>query len=201
MRARPSPRCRSRRCGSTARWSRGFRASECGASARSWRCRATRSPDALVRTSRAGSTRRWASCPSRCRRLARCRRDGCGLSFAELIAAPVDLRPRAIERLTGDLAARLAREGMGGRQLDLGFHRVDGRVEHIRIRHRPWPEPNPAHLARLMLGKLSTQLDPRPRHRRRDPRRLRRRPARPRADRKLATFAGKTPLQPSLPRA
>ena len=44
---------------------------------------------------------------------------------------------RAIERLAEDLAARLAREGMGARRLALGFHRVDGRVEAVREESRP----------------------------------------------------------------
>jgi protein ImuB len=54
------------------------------------------------------------------------------LSFAEPIANPADLA-RAIDRLVADLAARLAREGMGARRLGLAFHRVDGRVEHVRL--------------------------------------------------------------------
>jgi protein ImuB len=79
------------------------------------------------------------------------------LSFAEPIADPADLA-RAIERLIADLVTRLAREGMGARRLDLGFHRVDGRVEHIRI-GTARPSRDPAHLTRLMLGKLDT-VDP-----------------------------------------
>jgi protein ImuB len=79
------------------------------------------------------------------------------LSFAEPIADPADLA-RAAERLTQDLVARLAREGMGVRRLDLGFHRVDGRVERIRI-GTARPSRDPAHLARLMIGKLDT-VDP-----------------------------------------
>ncbi|HWB51814.1 MAG TPA: DNA polymerase Y family protein [Stellaceae bacterium] len=79
------------------------------------------------------------------------------LSFAEPIAEPADLA-RAIERLTGDLVTRLAREGMGARRLALGLHRVDGRVEHIRI-GTARPSRDPAHLARLMIGKLDT-VDP-----------------------------------------
>ena len=79
------------------------------------------------------------------------------LSFAEPIADPADLA-RAAERLTQDLVTRLAREGMGARRLDLGFHRVDGRVEHIRI-GTARPSRDPAHLARLMIGKLDT-IDP-----------------------------------------
>jgi protein ImuB len=93
--------------------------------------------DALARrfgeaVARAGSTRRWTTCPSRCRRLGEVPTRRVRLSFAEPIADPADLA-RAAERLTQDLVARLAREGMGARRLDLGFHRVDGRVEHIRI--------------------------------------------------------------------
>ena len=79
------------------------------------------------------------------------------LSFAEPIADPADLA-RAAERLTQDLVARLAREGMGARRLGLGFHRVDGRVEHIAI-GTARPSRDPRHLAKLLLGKLDT-VDP-----------------------------------------
>jgi protein ImuB len=79
------------------------------------------------------------------------------LSFAEPIADPADLA-RATERLTQDLITRLAREGMGARRLDLGFHRVDGRVEHIRI-GTARPSRDPTHLSKLMIGKLDT-VDP-----------------------------------------
>jgi protein ImuB len=79
------------------------------------------------------------------------------LSFAEPISDPTDLA-RAVERLTQDLVTRLAREGMGARRLTLGFHRVDGRVEHIRI-GTARPSRDPVHLARLMIGKLDT-VDP-----------------------------------------
>ena len=79
------------------------------------------------------------------------------LSFAEPIADPADLA-RAAERLTRDLVTRLAREGMGARRLELGFHRVDGRVEHIRI-GTARPSRDPVHLARLLIGKLDT-VDP-----------------------------------------
>jgi protein ImuB len=79
------------------------------------------------------------------------------LSLPEPISDPADLA-RAAERLTHDLVARLAREGMGARRLDLGFHRVDGRVEHIRI-GTARPSRDPAHLAKLMVGKLDI-IDP-----------------------------------------
>jgi protein ImuB len=79
------------------------------------------------------------------------------LSLPEPISEPVDLA-RAAERLTHDLVARLTREGLGARRLDLGFHRVDGRVERIRI-GTARPSRDPMHLAKLMLGKLDT-VDP-----------------------------------------
>jgi protein ImuB len=79
------------------------------------------------------------------------------LSFADPIADPADLA-RAIERLVEDLAARLAREGIGARQLALGFHRVDGRVEHIRL-GTARPSRDPRHLAKLFAAKLDT-VDP-----------------------------------------
>jgi len=79
------------------------------------------------------------------------------LSFAEPIADPADLA-RAIERLTEDLTTRLAREGMGARRLALGFHRVDGRVEHIRL-GAARPSRDPRHLAKLFAAKLDT-VDP-----------------------------------------
>jgi protein ImuB len=79
------------------------------------------------------------------------------LSFAEPIADPADLA-RATLRLVEDLTARLAREGMGARRLDLGFHRIDGRVEHIRI-GTARPSRDPRHLAGLFTAKLDT-VDP-----------------------------------------
>src|SRR5215207_1463316 len=74
------------------------------------------------------------------------------LSFAEPIADPADLA-RAIERLAADLGARLAREGMGARRLGLAFHRVDGRVEHIRL-GTARPTRDPRHLSGLFIAKL-----------------------------------------------
>jgi protein ImuB len=79
------------------------------------------------------------------------------LSFAEPIADPVDLA-RATERLTGDLAVRLAREGQGARRLALAFHRIDGRVEELRI-GTARPSRDPKHLAALFTAKLDT-IDP-----------------------------------------
>jgi protein ImuB len=79
------------------------------------------------------------------------------LSFAEPIADPADLI-LAAERLTADLVPRLAREGMGARCLDLAFHRVDGRVERIRL-GTAWPSRDPRHLAALFRERLD-QIDP-----------------------------------------
>jgi protein ImuB len=79
------------------------------------------------------------------------------LSFAEPILDPADLA-RAIERLVGDLVPRLAREGIGARRLDLGFHRVDGRVEHIAV-GTARPSRDRRHLAALFTAKLDT-VDP-----------------------------------------
>src|SRR6185437_3165394 len=79
------------------------------------------------------------------------------LSFAEPIADP-DSLAAAAERLADDLMAWLAREGVGARRLDLGFHRVDGRVEHIRL-GTVRPTRDPAHLAKLLTARLDT-VDP-----------------------------------------
>src|SRR5207244_11352605 len=61
-------------------------------------------------------------------------------------------------RLTTDLVPRLAREGMGARRLDLAFHRVDGRVERIRL-GTARPSRDPRHLAALFKERLDT-VDP-----------------------------------------
>jgi protein ImuB len=79
------------------------------------------------------------------------------LSFAEPITEPADLM-LATERLTADLVLRLAREGTGARRLDLAFHRVDGRVERIRL-GTARPSRDPRHLASLFRERLDT-VDP-----------------------------------------
>jgi protein ImuB len=79
------------------------------------------------------------------------------LSFAEPIADPADLL-RATERLVADLIPRLEREGMGARRLDLAFHRVDGRVERIRL-GTARPSRDPRHLTALFKERLDT-VDP-----------------------------------------
>jgi len=79
------------------------------------------------------------------------------LSFAEPIVDPADLL-RATERLVEDLVPRLAQEGIGARHLDLAFHRVDGRVERIRL-GTARPSRDPRHLVALFKERLDT-VDP-----------------------------------------
>ena len=79
------------------------------------------------------------------------------LSFAEPITEPAALLV-ATERLTADLVQRLAREGVGARRLDLGFYRVDGRVERIQL-GTARPSRDPHHLTALFRERLDT-VDP-----------------------------------------
>jgi protein ImuB len=79
------------------------------------------------------------------------------LSFAEPIAEPADLM-LAAERLIADLVHRLAGEGMGARRLDLAFHRVDSRVERIRL-GTARSSRDARHLAALFKERLDT-VDP-----------------------------------------
>ena len=79
------------------------------------------------------------------------------LSLAEPIVDPADLM-LAAERLIADLVGRLAREGMGARRLDLAFHRVDSRVERIRL-GTARPSRDQRHLAALFKERLDT-VDP-----------------------------------------
>ena len=79
------------------------------------------------------------------------------LSFAEPITELADMM-LATERLTADLVHRLAREGTGARRLDLAFHRVDGRVERIRLGPAR-PSRDPRHLAALFKERFDT-VDP-----------------------------------------
>jgi protein ImuB len=79
------------------------------------------------------------------------------LSFAEPIADPADFA-HAAERLATDLVLRLARQGTGARRLDLAFHRVDGRVEHI-VLGTARPSRDPQHIAALLNERLDS-IDP-----------------------------------------
>jgi protein ImuB len=79
------------------------------------------------------------------------------LSFAEPISDLADLL-RATERLVADLVPRLVGEGTGARRLDLAFHRVDGRVERIRL-GTARPSRDPRHLVALFKERLDT-VDP-----------------------------------------
>ena len=79
------------------------------------------------------------------------------LSFAEPITEADDLM-LAAERLTADLVQRLARKGNGARRLDLAFHRVDGRVERIRL-GTARPSRDWRHFTALFKERLDT-IDP-----------------------------------------
>jgi protein ImuB len=79
------------------------------------------------------------------------------LSFAEPIADPADLA-LAAERLAEGLVTRLALEGTGARRLELAFHRVDSRVERIRL-GTARPSRDAHHLAGLFKERLDT-VDP-----------------------------------------
>jgi protein ImuB len=81
------------------------------------------------------------------------------LGFVEPIADPADLA-RAAERLAADLVLRLARQETGARRLDLAFHRIDGRVEHI-VLGTARPSRDPHHIAALFKARLDT-VDPGP---------------------------------------
>jgi protein ImuB len=79
------------------------------------------------------------------------------LSFAEPIIEPADLM-LATERLTADLAVRLAQEGAGARRLALDFYRLDGRVERISL-GTARPSRDPRHIVALFRERLDT-IDP-----------------------------------------
>ena len=77
--------------------------------------------------------------------------------FAEPIGAPETLA-RYILKLVEQLCAVLEIEGLGARMLDLRFHRVDGRIEAIRIGMAK-PVRDIRRLTRLLCDKLET-IDP-----------------------------------------
>jgi protein ImuB len=77
--------------------------------------------------------------------------------FVEPIGTPGQLR-RAIADLVRALCEKLAGAGLGARRLDLTFHRVDARLEAIRVGTAA-PSREPAHLARLLADRLD-KIDP-----------------------------------------
>ena len=77
--------------------------------------------------------------------------------FAEPIGAPETIT-RYIGKLTGQLCEALEAKGLGARQLDLLFHRVDNRIEAIRI-GTARPVRDVKRLTWLLCDKIET-IDP-----------------------------------------
>src|SRR3984893_606813 len=77
--------------------------------------------------------------------------------FAEPIGAPETIA-RATGKLVGQLCEALEAKGFGGRRLDLLFHRVDNRIEAIRI-GTALPVREVKRLTRLLCDKIET-IDP-----------------------------------------
>jgi protein ImuB len=77
--------------------------------------------------------------------------------FVEPIGAPETLA-RYTGKLTGQLCEALEAKGLGARQLDLLFHRVDNRIEAIRI-GTARPARDGKRLTRLLCAKIET-VDP-----------------------------------------
>jgi protein ImuB len=77
--------------------------------------------------------------------------------FAEPIGAPETII-RYIGKLTGQLCDTLENKGLGARHLDLLFHRVDNRIEAIRI-GTARPVRDRKRLTRLLCDKIET-VDP-----------------------------------------
>ena len=77
--------------------------------------------------------------------------------FAEPIGAPETIT-RYIGKLTGQLCETLEAKGLGARQLDLLFHRVDNRIEAIRI-GTARPVRDVKRLTRLLCDEIET-IDP-----------------------------------------
>ena len=80
-------------------------------------------------------------------------------AFAEPISTPENLGT-ATRHLLDELCAGLERTGQGARRLELGFFRVDGRVERSVV-GTSRPVRTPAHLARLFAEKLD-RVEPGP---------------------------------------
>jgi protein ImuB len=79
------------------------------------------------------------------------------LGFPEPIATPEDL-DRAIKLLCDSLCEKCLQRGLGIRQLDLVFARIDGANPSLRIGTAA-ANRDPAHLARLLIEKRET-IDP-----------------------------------------
>jgi protein ImuB len=77
--------------------------------------------------------------------------------FAEPISAPETIA-RATGKLAAQLCARLEAKGLGARRLDLLFHRVDNRIEAVRI-GTARPVRDAARLTRLLCDKIEA-VDP-----------------------------------------
>ncbi len=80
-------------------------------------------------------------------------------AFAEPISTPENLTT-ATRHLLDELCAGMERAGQGARRLDLGFFRVDGRVERSSV-GTSRPVRTPLHLARLFAEKLD-RVEPGP---------------------------------------
>ncbi|MEP9360005.1 DNA polymerase Y family protein [Sphingomonas sp. KR3-1] len=65
---------------------------------------------------------------------------------------------QVIGDLAGDLAGQLVALGRGARRLDCHFHRVDGRVQAIRVGTAA-PSRDPAHFAKLLVARID-QVEP-----------------------------------------
>jgi protein ImuB len=81
------------------------------------------------------------------------------VAFAEPISTPENLTT-ATRHLLDELCAGMERAGQGARRLDLGFFRVDGRVERSSV-GTSRPVRTPLHLARLFAEKLD-RVEPGP---------------------------------------
>ena len=77
--------------------------------------------------------------------------------FVEPIGAPETIA-RYTGKLAGQLCEALEAKGLGARRLDLLFHRVDNRIEAIRI-GTARPVRDATRLTRLLCGKIET-VDP-----------------------------------------
>ncbi|SMO97774.1 protein ImuB [Paracoccus laeviglucosivorans] len=75
-------------------------------------------------------------------------------AFAEPIAAAETIA-RYIGKLVGQLCAVLEERGLGARRLDLLCHRVDNRIEAVRV-GLAVPQRDPKRLTRLLCDKIET---------------------------------------------